>query len=285
MKISHYFLLGAAALFVLLLMCIQFSYGIEAFVNSPSDPAPAGVQQPCKMAGYSSPLFPGKRLYTASGCKAIDGAIFNPDTGACYALWDPKGNATPSNMAINYNIVCSDLGFDTPAPDECYINNDRTTAPLGVPNGSVPNRPDSEAKYRVYTKDECAQLGGNVTEKAPPSGSDGQDRYFCQLAKMNVNLGIACASLNYSKNAPSNTASSTITAALGAGTPASSACPAPQPCPQCPACPTCPPPQACPPLPPPCPAPPPIPVCPPPPPPMPCPRYEPTNAWTNWSSN
>lgn len=234
----HLLLVLAAVLFALLLF--TNAVVIEPFANSaPSDAAPSGVPPECKNYGWTAGDGPaqGMRWYTRSACDKV-GGNYSDGMGKCKILKDPKGQASTNNILKDFNELCKGLGTDTPAPDECYINKDRTSVAPGSPCGTIPDRPDLTNKLRTYTRDECAQLGGKSDSAFPPGSTT---QFTCILnsfdnpaipqdKKEYLDFSMICAPLNFQPTAPA--LSPTVNAALAAGTPSTTtdaSCPPPWP--------------------------------------------------------
>jgi hypothetical protein len=219
----------------------------------------------CKNYGASlPPSIAGKnplRLFTKSGCDGVGGTL--TDGGYCNRA---EGG--------NWNTFCAGLDNKTPAPDECFPGGDRSKI-LGRPNAYEPTQgADWTGNMRLYTRQECDQMGGTITAMGTGANSDVGG---CMVN--NAALHIACASLNFQPAAPglptptsAAPLSPTVSAALAPGTPSAATGVS---CPACASCPP-PPPAQCPPSAP-CPAPPSCPTCAPPticPPPPDCPKYD-----------
>jgi len=185
-------LIVAAVLFALLLFSTRYSY-VEGFAAAllpsdptgpaglPSDPPPTRVDARCKNYGFTMPPgTPGAddstRYYTKSGCQSL-GGTWDPNTYTCLA------------GSINYSSMCAGLPYTTPAPDECFPKGDRTQI-LGQPNGLIQNNPQLTGVYRVYTTQECQQLGGTTTPIPELPGFN-----LCMVDSNQLHL--ACANLNY----------------------------------------------------------------------------------------
>jgi len=220
----------------------------------------------CKNYGSSlPPNLAGKipmRYFTKSGCDGV-GGTFNEQSGYCTRA---EGG--------NWNTFCAGLDSKTPAPDECFPGGDRTKI-LGRPSPyNAKLGPDWTGNMRLYTPQECQQMGGTNT------AIEGGYSDLTPCVVNNIPLHTMCASLNFQAPAapglpaPTSAAplSPTVSAALAPGTPSAATGVS---CPACASCPP-PPPAQCPPSAP-CPAPPTCPTCAPPticPPPPDCPKYD-----------